>query len=209
MTDSPSTVPTAISDGTVNAAHKQRPKPSKKQRRRHAQKKQALTFLALIAVVALVIGLVLWFNSWSNNRVKTLPADQRLTAVVGEGDSAKEVEVAPYSACEIDDKQCKSSEPFRLVLDGAQEFTLRIPEDVHDHDWAMLKIFDDPGANQEQYYTGHEATEVKVAVDSQQTAEDGSTPKLKVIEVQSLLVGLDNAGDQTPVQVVWSMEIVE
>lgn len=191
----------------AKAATEQRPKLTKKQRRRKAQRKQALTFLALIAVVAVVISGVLWFNNWSNNRVDTLPADQRITAVVGDGDGAKEIEIPPYSACELDDKECKPSDPFALELDGASEFTLRIPEDVYDHDWAMLKIFDDPGANQDLYYAGNENTEVKVAVKSEQTAEDGSTPTLKVVEVQSLLVGLDADGEQTPVQTVWSIEV--
>ena len=119
-------------------------KLSKKQKRRKAQRRQLLTALALVAMVAVVVAAVVGYNQWKDGHVETLPSEQRITAVV----NGQETEIAPYSACEIDDADCQQQEgqPFELDLQGAKEFTLKLPKDVYDHDWAMLQIFDDPGA---------------------------------------------------------------
>lgn len=176
-------------------------KLTKKQRRRKAQRKQLMTVLAIIALVAVVVAAVLFYNRWQEGRIETLPQDQRIVAVV----DGQETNIAPYSTCEVDDHNCTGGEPFELKVGDAKEFTLKIPADVYDHDWRMVQIFDDPGANSESYFTSHESEEVTVSVESEKKSEDGSTPKLTVVEIQSLLIGEDADGEQTPVNTVWSI----
>ena len=178
-------------------------KLSKKQKRRKAQRRHLLTVLAVVAMVAVVVAAVVGYNRWKDGHVETLPSEQRITAVV----NGQETEIAPYSACEIDDADCQQQEgqPFELDLQGAKEFTLKLPKDVYDHDWAMLQIFDDPGANTEKYFAADEAQEVTVKLESERTAEDNTTPQVAVVEIHSMLIGLDSNGDQTPYNAVWSI----
>lgn len=177
-------------------------KLSKKQRRKRAQRKNILTMVAIVAMVAVLVGAAVAFNNWQNNRITTLPQDQRVIAVV----DSKETPIAPFSACELDDASCTPNMPVEVDLTGVSEFTLKLPEDVSNHDWALLEIFDDPGANSEQYFAADEAQEVTVPVESPKTAEDGTHPKLAVVEIHSMLVGLDSQGEQSPFNVVWSIK---
>ncbi len=181
------------------------PRKSVKQRRKAEQRKQLITMVSILVLVAAVVGAVLAFNWWRNDRAGTPPQDQRIIAVVGEGDNAEEVEIPPYSACEIDDADCSPSEPFELDFKGQDTATLKIPQDVYDHDWAMLSIYDDPGANDETYHKANETTEVEISVASDKKTKGGKHPKLTVVEIHSLLIGRDADGEETPVSAIWSI----
>lgn len=175
---------------------------SKKQRRRAEQRKQVLAVVAIAVAVTLVVLAVLAFNAWRNKQIDTLPQDQRIVAVVGDN----RVDVAPYSTCEIDAKQCQPSSPTELDFGPKGTVTLQLPQDVYDHDWSMLKIYDDPGANTEDYFRSNEQKEVTVSTASEKRTADGRTPKLTVVEIHSLLVGKDANGEQTPVATVWAIK---
>lgn len=190
---------------TEKGAGKPAPKLSKKQQRQRAQRKQLLTMGAIVALVVVVIGGVLLYNRWQDGKIETLPKDQRIIAVV----DGKEVEIAPYSACQLDDPDCRPSEPYKLEMGDAKEVTLKLPEDVYDHDWSMLQIFNDPGANQDNYYKGNERQEVTLKTEANVKAKDGSTPLLRVVELHSMLVGLDDNDEQTPYATIWSIEIAQ
>lgn len=176
---------------------------TKKQRRQKEQRRQLLFGLAIVVLVAVVVLAVLGYNKWKDEQVETLPQDQRIVAVV----DGEETEVAPYSTCEVDAPKCEPGAPHRLDLKGAKEFTLKLPQDVYDHDWALLKVYDDPGANTDDYFKANEKQEVNVKLDAERKSGDGSTPKLAVVEIQSLLIGLDKEKNQTPVTAVWSFEV--
>ena len=180
-------------------------KISKKARRKQEQRKQLMAFAAIVLVVLIVAAAIVFYNRWKADKVETLPQDQRIVAVV----DGKEKEIAPYATCEIDDKNCKPGQPVPLELGGAKELTLRIPQDVSNHDWSMLKIYNDPGANQDNYFRSDEAKEVQLKVNAERKSSDGSTPSLKLVEVRSMLVGLDSEKHQTPVNTIWSIEIKE
>lgn len=176
---------------------------TKKQRRKKEQRRQLMMGAAILLAVAVVVAAVLGYNAWKDGQVETLPEEQRIVAVV----DGEEQEVAPYSTCAVDAADCQPGEPFKLQLDGAKEFTLKIPRDVYDHDWALLKVYDDPGANTDDYFTSNERQEVTIKIDAERKSEDGSTPQLAVVEIQSLLIGLDAEKNQTPVTAVWSFEV--
>lgn len=178
-------------------------KLTKKQKRRKAQRRQLLTVLAIAVMVIVVVAGVLVFNKWKDKQVETLPADQRITAIV----NGEETDIAPYIACELDDKECQDQEnkPFELDLHGAKEFTLKVPSDVAATQWAMLQIFNDPGANTEKTFAPNESSEVTIKLDSDKVADDKTTPRTAVVEIHSMLVGLDDNDEQTPVNTVWSI----
>lgn len=181
------------------------PKLSKKQQRKRAQRKQLMTMGAIVALVVVVIGGVLLYNRWQDGKIETLPQDQRIIAVV----DGEEHEIAPYSVCQLDDPDCKPSEPYKLQVGDAKKVTLKPPEDVYDHDWSLLQIFDEPGANQDNYYKSYEREEVTLDLEASVKADDGSTPQLKVLELHSMLVGLDDNDEQTPYATIWSIEIAQ
>ncbi|HIW95396.1 MAG TPA: DUF2771 domain-containing protein [Candidatus Corynebacterium gallistercoris] len=159
--------------------------------------------LTIAAVVAIVIAGVIGYTRWKDGQVETLPADQVIVAVV----DGQETEIRPYSACQLDDPECQPSEPTVLKVGDADEIELRVPEDVYDHDWSVLRIYDDPGANADDYYKSYEVESVTIPVTSEKKAEDGSSPTLAVVEVHSMLVGLDDEGEQAPIATVWSIGI--
>lgn len=181
------------------------PKLSKKQQRKRAQRKQLMTMGAIVALVVVVIGGVLLYNRWQDGKIETLPQDQRIIAVV----DGEEHEIAPYSVCQLDDPDCKPSEPYKLQVGDAKKVTLKPPEDVYDHDWSLLQIFDEPGANQDKYYKSYEREEVTLDLEASVKADDGRTPQLKVLELHSMLVGLDDNDEQTPYATIWSIEIAQ
>jgi len=181
------------------------PKLSKKQQRKRAQRKQLMTMGSIVALVVVVIGGVLLYNRWQDGKIETLPQDQRIIAVV----DGEEHEIAPYSVCQLDDPDCKPSEPYKLQVGDAEKVTLKPPEDVYDHDWSLLQIFDEPGANQDNYYKSYEREEVTLDLKASLKADDGSTPQLKVLELHSMLVGLDDNDEQTPYATIWSIEIAQ
>lgn len=181
------------------------PKLSKKQQRKRAQRKQLMTMGAIVALVVVVIGGVLLYNRWQDGKIETLPQDQRIIAVV----DGEEHEIAPYSVCQLDDPDCKPSEPYKLQVGDAEEVTLKPPEDVYDHDWSLLQIFDEPGANQDNYYKSYEREEVTLDLEASVKTDDGRTPQLKVLELHSMLVGLDDNDEQTPYATIWSIEIAQ
>ncbi|RAV34284.1 DUF2771 domain-containing protein [Corynebacterium heidelbergense] len=178
-----------------------KPKLSKKQRRKRQQRKQLFAAVAIIAVVAAIVGGVLVFNSWRSKQIGTLPADQRVTAVV----DGKETEVAPYAACELGVDGCGQGKPFELPVGGAKEITVKVPQDVADHDWSLLKVYEDPGANSEDYFKPNEMHEVTIPLVSDKKSQDGKNPSLTVVEIHTVLVGKGKDGDQSPFGTVWSI----
>lgn len=178
-------------------------KMSKKARRRQRQRKQLLAMASLLLVVVVIIGGVILYNKWAEQRIETLPQDQRITAVV----DGREIAVPPYSACEIGSTECNPGEPFELKVGDAKEFTLKIPQDVADHDWSMLKVYPDPGANTEDYFKSNEVTELKIQTKAEKASSDGSHSPLQVVEIHSMLIGKGAEGDQAPYATIWSLAV--
>ncbi|MFE1514371.1 DUF2771 domain-containing protein [Corynebacterium bovis] len=175
------------------------PATSRKQRRRKAQRRQ-LRVMAVIAVLVVVVVVgAIGFQRWWDSRPGTPPRDLRVTATVG-GESR---DIAPYSACPLDDADCHGDAPARIPLGPDDSATLSIPGEVSDHDWSMLTIYDDPAANREQYFTADQTDSVTVAGRADSAKAD--SPRLTVVEIHSLVVGTDDAGAETPYAVVWSI----
>ena len=147
------------------------PKLTKKQRRKAAQRKQLLMFLGVIVLVAVVAGAVLGIQKYMDSRDGTKPADLRFTAVSADGE---ETELAPWSIWADGDERTNDEDPSTLDIPADGEITLKLPSDVYDHDWTLLQVYDDEGANSSSSYAANEAKEVTIEGSSSLTDDEGN-----------------------------------
>lgn len=157
------------------------------------RKKNLKQFLIMIVAVVIVISASIAFQKWWNDRPGKDPKDVRVQVSVG--DTKKDV--APYTVCEAG-TTCPDGEVTRIEAgDGTMKIT--VPREVSDHDWSLLKIYDDPAANDQLYFKGNEKKEVEIP------AKSDSGSRLVVAEVSTILIGRDAQGNETPYTVVWSI----
>ena len=144
----------------------------------------------MLATVVVVTIAFLGFRTWWK------PADpepQDVHITVATADTKEEI--APYSVCE---QGVECQEQPLTELSFGDDVTLTLPEAIYDHDWALLKIYDNPAKNDQSYYGSHEKQEITLP-----THEDDA--QLMVIEVSSLMIGHDDQGEETPYVVTWSI----
>lgn len=176
-------------------------KLTKKQRRKAAQRRQLLTFLGIVVLVVVVAGVVLGVQRYRSSQDGTAPQDLRVTVVTADGSSS---EIAPYAIWADGESRDSDATPSPVALPADGEITLKLPSDVYDHDWKLLKIYEDYGANTENSYAANEMKELTVAGSSERTDDDGKHPRLIGLEIQSVLI--DSSGDEEePVVAVWSL----
>lgn len=170
---------------------------------RKTRRKNLIQIIALTVAVILVVVVSVVFQSWWNNRPEPDPSAISITATSPAG----EIDVFPFSICEPG-IECEENEVPVLEVGPEEELHLAIPEAIHDHDWYLLTIFDDPAANDEFYHTSYDATEVTVAGSADPTEEGGERPRLVVVEISAVMIGHDDTGEQSPFTTTWSLSTV-
>lgn len=168
---------------------------SRKNRRR-----TVLQVTALAVAVVLVVVISVLFQQWWNDRPAPDPEEVSVTATAPAGT----VEIFPFSICEPG-VECAENEVPVLEVGADEELQLSIPQDIHDHDWYLLTIYDDPAANDEFYHTSYETTEATVPGSVDPTEEGGERPRLVVVEITSVMIGTDADGEESPYTVTWSL----
>lgn len=169
---------------------------------KEARKKSLLQILALIiAVVIIVVGVVV-FQKWWNGRPGPEPSEVKISASVGDNS----IEVAPYLVCEPG-VECPEGEVPNLTVGSEDTLRLELPKDITDHEWRILTIYDNPAANDEKIHGANETESVDIPGSVSVPGEDGkdSKSKLMVVEVSSLMIGTNDAGEETPYTAVWSL----
>lgn len=167
---------------------------------RRNRRRTIIQITALTVAVVLVVVISVLFQQWWNNRPEPEPRDIAVTATAPAGT----VEVFPFSICEPG-VECAENEVPTLPVGADEELHLSIPENIHDHDWYLLTIYDDPAANDEFYHTSYDTTEVTVPGSVDPTEEGGARPRLVVVEITSVMIGTDAAGEESPYTVTWSL----
>lgn len=170
--------------------------------KKKAARRSLLQLGVMIVVVALLVVAAVFFQRWFNNRPGTKP---QAVAITVETPSGKQ-EVTPYLVCEVGET-CPEGQVTEINLEASDSFTISVPKDVSDHDWALLKIFDDPAANDQSYFGANEKTSVTIAAQGTAAAADQPAPKLVVVEVNSLLIDTNEQGEQIPVNATWSLHV--
>lgn len=171
---------------------------------RKTKRKNLIQILSLTIAVVLVVIVSVVFQQWWNNRPEPLPQDISIKASAPAG----EVDVFPFSMCEPG-VECEENEVPILEVGTDEELHLSIPEEIHDHDWYLLTIYDDPAANDEFYHTSFDATEATVPGSVDPTEEGGERPRLVVVEISSVMIGEDAEGNETPYTVTWSLSTMD
>lgn len=142
---------------------------------RTTRRRNLIQITALIVAVAIVVAGSIAFQTWWNNRPEKEPRE--VSIEVSSPSSSQEV--FPFSICEPGVTCPENTVPV-ITVNADQELTVKVPPQVSDHDWTLLKIYDDPVANDQSFYTAHETTEVTVPV---------STPLKKIPRIaQNLLL---------------------
>lgn len=168
---------------------------------RKTKRKNLKQFLALLVAVAVVVGASVAYQTWWKNRPGKQPEEVKVTATVGDNSQ----EISPYAICEMG-VECPEGDVASIDVGEDDTLTIEVPKDIADHDWTLLKIYDDPAANDQLYYKGNEATSIEVPGSVDPTSDDSTTrPRLVVVEVNSVLIGLDDNGEETPYSVTWSI----
>ncbi|MDK6260291.1 MULTISPECIES: DUF2771 domain-containing protein [Corynebacterium] len=172
--------------------------------RKEAKRRSLLQFLALIIAVVIVLVGVYLGQRWWSSRPGPEPQDVTVTATVGD----TETEVSPYAVCELDQEDCPEGEIARVPVPADGEVRLKIPNAIHDHNWQLLQIYDDPAANEERSFGAYDEDSVTVqgSVDPVEEGENAPRPKLTVLEIHSVMIGTDDAGEETPKATVWSLD---
>lgn len=167
---------------------------------RKTRRRNLIQITALIVAVAIVVAGSIAFQTWWNNRPEKEP---REVAIEVSSPSSSQ-EVFPFSICEPGVTCPENTVPV-ITVNADQELTVKVPPQVSDHDWSLLKIYDDPVANDQSFYTAHETSEVTVPVSTPLKKDSQDRTKLVVIEVSSVLIGHDEKVEETPYTVTWSI----
>ena len=153
------------------------------------------TAIAFVIALAVIVGLAIAAGRFLSARAYVDPATLELNVTVAENTTT----VSPYTVCEVG-TQCADGEVHILSLNDSPTgtVTIAVPEDVYDHEWTLLAIYDDPAQNEEQTFTAHEKTSVDLP-------SEKAGAKLMIVEANSVQVSQDDAGEETPVIVTWSV----
>lgn len=161
-------------------------------------RKKNLKQIGFLAIaVLLVLGATLGFQHWWNQRNMREPHEVTINVSA----PGQEVEVSPFTVVEPG-KPSEEHDIPTIALGKDASLSVTVPEDVADHDWTLLKIYDDPKANDEQAFGPHEANQANVPARVKSEKLDAT---LVVVEVTSVMIGHDEQGEETPYRVTWSV----
>ena len=168
--------------------------------RREAKKKSLLQILAMIIAVVIVVVAAVLFQNWWNSRPGPEPGEVTIAATAG----GEAIELSPYLVCEPG-VECPEGEVPNLPVGAEETLRLAIPEPIHNHEWQLLMVYDDPDANDYQLHGPYDTTEVEIPGSLDPVGGSGERPQLIVVEVSSVMIGRDDAGEETPYATVWSL----
>lgn len=163
-------------------------------RRKNSLKKTALMAGGFILAVLVILGVVMGVSAWRERASYVDPASLTTTVRIDGVDTA----VSPYAVCEVGApaNDCDGS-VFTTDLNSGETVTITVPEEVGDHDWSLLAIYDDPAKNDEHYFRSADPRDVEIPVKK-------DTATLMMVEVSSMQVQRVD-GTETPVVVTWSI----
>lgn len=169
--------------------------------RKEAKKKSLLRVLALIIAVVIIVVASVLIQNWWNNRPGPQPSEVSITASVGEEES----EIFPYLSC-VPGTECPEGDIPAVAVGPDEKLHLDIPEPIHQLQWTLLKIYDDPAANDQVLHSSYDATTAEIAGSVDPLTENSTQrPQLVLVEVSAVMVGLDDNGEEAPFSVVWSI----
>lgn len=168
--------------------------------RKEAKRKSLLQVLALLVVAAVVVAVVVLAQTWFSNRPSPEPEDTALSVSVGD----EQLEVLPYIVAEPGQEPQEGDIPT-VEVGPDETLTIELPSHVYDHDWSAVLIYDDPAANDERLHGPSDTDRLEVPGSVDPVTEGGERPQLMVVEIQSVMIGHDANGEETPYSTIWSV----
>ncbi|WKD58917.1 DUF2771 domain-containing protein [Corynebacterium caspium] len=166
--------------------------------------------LAMVIAVVVIIAAVYVGQAWWSGRAQKEPSEVKITATVGNN----QVEISPYLIYQPGEDFTEGT-PTLVPLGATEDLKLEIPREIANHEWQLLTIYDDPAANQQQYFSANDATEIiihgstevgaEVGASSGDDAAKNTSARLVVIEVSSIMIGTDANGQEAPFATIWSI----
>lgn len=173
---------------------------------RKEARRRSVTLVTVLAVVAIVgiVAITLAMNWWSE-RGQLQPEEVTITVSNG----AEEIEVAPYLSCELGTECGEGGDVPVIDPHDADVLTVTIPRAIHDHDWSVVTIYDDPGANDQVFHGPYDTVELELPVTVDPVGDSQERPRLVVVEISSVMLGTNEAGEETAYSTVWSFATEE
>lgn len=170
--------------------------------RKEARKRSLLQILGMVIAVAVIAVAAVLIQSWWNNRPAPDPSTISITASVGD----RSEEIAPYMVCELG-VECPEGDVPTISVDENDTLHLEIPDEIRDTQWKLLRIYDDPAANDESLYGAGEKNSVDIpgSVDPIEASDSDKRPQLQVVEVSNVMVSEVDGKEEAPYSVVWSI----
>ena len=169
--------------------------------RKEARQRAVLQVSALAVVTTIIVAVIVLGVTWFNNRPAPHPSEVAITVSNGE----ESIEVFPYQICELGTECGEGGEIPVIDAAPGDTLTIELDESIYDHDWSLLSIYDNPGANDQQMHGPHDASSAEVPVSVAPVAGSDEEPQLVVVEVNSAMLGTDEEGNETVYATVWSV----
>lgn len=164
------------------------------------KKRNAVQFLALLVIVIAIVSIVYGVQHWWNNRPGTQPQDVRLSVSL----NGTETEVSPYSVCEIG-TDCEEGTVYDIALGPDDIMTIDLPPEIYSSEWSLLKIYDNPAANDQSTFGANQQRSVDIKGSTEPLDDSGTRPLLVVVEISVFMIGTDENGEEIPYTVTWSI----
>lgn len=171
---------------------------------KEAKQKSFIQVIGLVFVIILVVAAVVLGQTWLNSRPDPEPEEVSVTVAVGD----RSREISPYLVC-APGEECVEGEVPVLEVGAEESLTVTVPKPIYDHDWQVLSIYDDPGANNQLLHGPHDTESVEVPGSVDPIGDSAERPRLVVVEISSVMIGHDEAGVETPYTTVWSIAAQE
>lgn len=166
-------------------------------------KKKTWRIIGVIIAVALIItGLVLVLDRANDGTVDDPGA---LTMTVRLGD--EEIEVLPYRVCNMFEKgegACTTDDAATAHVSIGLEETaeIEVADEVSSVTWALQRFYADESVNSADR---KEPGEAKTETIAGSASVNGERTPLGVVEVSTTVIGLDDAGEEVPYGITWSV----
>ncbi|AZA13023.1 DUF2771 family protein [Corynebacterium choanae] len=158
--------------------------------------------ILLVAVIVVVVASV-GFQHWWNSRPTDISA-MEVTVTTDDGETV----LSPYAVCELG-ADCAVQDPTIVPIKVEETASLKVPREVKDSEWKLLLLYDNPAASSEQVFAPGEIAAVNIPGSVEPLADNEARPTLLVAEVTAVIVGVNDAGEESPYSVTWALHTVD
>ncbi|MFO6505110.1 DUF2771 family protein [Corynebacterium sp. HMSC11E11] len=167
-----------------------------------ANKKTWRIIGVIVAVALIITGLVLVLDRANDDTVED-PAALTMTVRLGD----EEIEVLPYRICNMFEEgegACTTDDDAtaHVSIEPEEVAEIEVADEVASVTWAVQRFYVDEAVNSADRKEPGEAKTESVAGSA---SVNGERVPLGVIEVSTTVIGHDDAGEEVPYGITWSV----